>query len=73
MTTHEERLQWLVRNIEYEFAGGVHTYSQCDCGRTSRTGLCVVCMVTEFCKENKNGLINADDQEGTITGVTGPS
>lgn len=62
MRTSEEELSALKRHLRAETRpGGEHsTYSQCDCGQVSRTGMCKTCIEAsikkqENKKEKRNG------------------
>lgn len=50
----KERIAYLEGNIEYNNAPGVHTYTQCGCGRQSnRVGECNLCLQENIDKLNE--------------------
>jgi hypothetical protein len=47
----KERIEFLEHQIQYNDLPGVHTYTQCSCGRKScRAGTCSLCMQEEIAK-----------------------
>ena len=49
----KERIKQLESDLYYEEFPGVHTYTQCSCGRTStRAGVCTLCLKESIAKLN---------------------
>lgn len=48
-----DRAMKLSNDLSYEFAGGLHTRSQCECGeRSCRGNKCFMCLIKEFVDES---------------------
>ena len=44
LPAHKQTRDWILSEIRYQEAGGVHTYCNCHhCGKRSRGGCCIDC------------------------------
>lgn len=47
----KEKLEWALSELRSELHKGVHTYHQCECGRsTCRSNMCIYCWMEEILK-----------------------
>jgi len=48
----KEKLEWAISELKRELQPGIHTYSQCDCGRKMcRANKCVYCWIEDIAEQ----------------------